>query len=222
MIKVENVEVFNFDGAIRGMRNPLQSHSKSDSDLCCDCLGCNASSWCDGASLYHLGQFLVGPNDLGLMKRLYNAGTEHRKYLRQIFVSMDITAPLYWFSEFDTYKIGTTANSTSKMHTIHKKGIDYGLFSLDGGVELDEYQHEVVDRYIHMLEDLRKSCKSGDPTWRTLIQYLPESFNQTRTVTMNYENVVTIIKQRTGHKLDEWNEFVEVLKTLPYIREITE
>lgn len=224
MIKVEHIEVFNFEGAIRGMRNPMNSWDKSDSYMCdvnhCGGRCCNEAKEekdCSQPDGYH-----VGKADLDLMKRLYKAGTEHRKYLRQIFVSMDITAPMYWFSEFDTYKIGTVANSTSKMHTIHKNGINESLFSLDGGITLNEYQYEVLDRYIHMLEDLRANCKSGDKTWRTLIQLLPESFNQTRTITMNYENVVTIIRQRTGHKLDEWNEFVDKLKELPYVREIIE
>lgn len=201
MIKVENIRVYNIARAVYSARNPLDSWAKSDSDLEGD---------------------VLGENDLTLARKLYRAGSEHRKYLRQIFVTMDITAPLYLWKEADTYKVGTTANSCSTMHTIHKKGISKELFSLDGGVELDEYQRTVVEEYINLLEDLRKECKSGDPTWRTLIQLLPESFNQRRTVTMNYENVVTIIKQRTGHKLREWNEFVEILKGLPYVKEITE
>lgn len=223
MIKVENIEVWGFEHAIRGMRNPMNSWNKIDSDSCCDCEDCKASSWCDKHNIEHMGKFVIGPNDLSLMKRLYKAGPEHRKYLRQIFVSMDITAPMYWFSEFDTYKIGTTANSTSKMHTIHKKGIGYDLFSLDGGIELNEYQYEVFDRYIHMLEEFRVTCKPGDPTWRTLIQLLPESFNQKRTITMNYENVISMLHQRESHKLDEWNILLREFKEkLPYIKEITE
>jgi len=199
MIKVENVKVYNIARAIYSARNPLDSWAKSDSRIEYD----------------H-----VGPNDLELAKKLYKAGPEHRKYLRQIFVTMDVTAPLYWWSEADTYKVGTVANSCSKMHTLHKNGIDYNLFSLDGGIELDAYQYEVVDRYIHLLEDLRSACKSGDKTWRTLVQLLPESFNQRRTWSMNYANVFSIIKQRTGHKLTEWEDFIKVLKALPYVRQI--
>ena len=202
MIKVDNIEVFNFEGAIRGMRNPMCSHNRSDSVL-----GGN-------------GGFQIGENDLNLMKRLYKAGHPHRKYLRQIMVSMDITAPLYWWGEMDTYKVGTTANSCSKMHTIHKTVIDESLFSLDGLECLDTYELNEIDDYIYLLERLRKECKPGDKKWRALIQLIPESFNQKRTVTMDYENVFNILQYRQGHKLNEWNEFCEILKELPYVLEI--
>ena len=210
MIKVKNIEVFNFEGAIRGMRNPMNSHNKSDSCY----------------SFYNLNGckegFVLGRNDLDLMRRLYKAGSEHRKFARQIFVSMDITAPLYWWKEASTYKIGTTVNSCSTMHTIHKIGITKELFSLDNDKELTEYETEVIDRFFHVLEDWRSKCKSGDETWRSLIQYLPEGFNQKRTVTMNYENVFNIIHQRSNHKLSEWRTFTNVLKNLPYVYEIME
>ena len=207
MIKIENVETWGFDHAIRGMRNPLNSWDKSDS--------------VDAKNL------LIGKNDLDLMRRLYKAGTEHRKYLRQIFISLDITAPLYWWKEFDTYKVGTVANSCSTMHKIHAKEF-----------ELDDFSHEhlYTDRlsaYCPM-EMLKKQLEAlnfwrqryletkNKSDWWQLIQLLPSSYNQRRTVTMNYENVMTIIKQRTGHKLDEWNDFVATLKELPYVCDISE
>lgn len=206
MIRVEHVEVFNFDGAIRGLRNPMNSWDKSDS--------------VDAKNL------LIGKNDLDLMKRLYKAGIEHRKYLRQIFVSLDITAPLYLWSELDTYKIGTTRNSCSKMHKIHSKEIELSDFSFED-YEIDDEGINIKDCFINVVADcemLRKKylATKNKKYWRTLIQLLPESYNQKATLTMNYENVVNIIAQRTGHKLDEWNVLVDELKELPYIKEIME
>ena len=217
MIKVENIDVWGFKHSVRGCRNPLNSWAKSDSYFE-DEIDVNAKA------------FSIGENDLNLMKKLYKAGTEHRKYLRQIFVAMDITAPLYWWKEFDTYKVGTVANSCSTMHKIAAKEF-----------ELDDFSHEhlstaclgisegyafipefVFKDLIDTLNQARKKyleTKNKDYWWQ-MIQLLPSSYNQKRTVTMNYENVMTIIKQRTGHKLDEWNEFVEILKGLPYVREI--
>ena len=208
MIKVENCEVFNFEGAIRGLRNPMNSWDRSDSKF----NDCNS----------------IGENDLSLMRRLYKAGSEHRKYLRQIFVSMDITAPLYWWKEFDTYKVGTVANSTSTMHKIHSKPIELSDFSYDNfSIDDDTCEIDLEDCFINVVTDCemlrKKFVETKDKKyWRALIQLLPESYNQTRTVTMNYENVINIIKQRTGHKLDEWNIFVDELNKLPYIKEITE
>lgn len=204
MIKIENVETFNFENAIRGMRNPLNSWDKSDS--------------------YWVGhdderQFMIGDNDLDLMRRLYKAGSEHRKYLRQIFVSMDITAPLYWWKEFDTYKVGTVSNSCSTMHTIHKKEFELDDFSHD---HLRPIGLALLYNIIGGLNEYRKmylETKDKDDWWQ-LIQLLPSSYNQKRTITMNYENAVTIIKQRTGHKLDEWSVLIEELKKLPYLEEI--
>ena len=226
MIKVENIDFWGFEHAIRGMRNPMNSWDKSDSFSCADRLTCEGCP-CEGVddtcnSTVGMENIIVGKNDLDLMRRLYKAGTEHRKYLRQISVSMDITAPLYWWKEADTYRIGVTANSCSTMHKIHAKEF-----------ELDDFSHE------HIVGDV--SCKAFDAMleslnfnrymfldtkdkkwWWNMIQLLPSSYNQRRTVTMNYENVMTIIKQRSGHKLDEWNQFVETLKGLPYITEIME
>ena len=222
MIRVEHVEVFNFEGAIRGLRNPMNSWDKSD-------------SWfSDGYSVYNVAgvhapidtdcepsKITIGKNDLNLMRTLYNAGSEHRKYLRQIFVSMDITAPLYWWKEFDTYKIGTTADSCSTMHKIHAKEF-----------ELDDFSHEHLsyeDNCLYFLGqtvDVLNQCRDlyletkNKKWWWQMIQLLPSSYNQKRTVTFTYENVVSMIKQRTGHKLDEWNDFVKILKSLPYVQEI--
>lgn len=217
MVRVENIEPWGFEHAIRGMRNPLQSWDKSDSRW----------EWVEDPSPINPDDpgmtFVIGENDLDLMRRLYRAGTEHRKYLRQIFVSMDITAPLYWWKEMDQYKVGTVTDSCSTMHKIAAKQFALEDFSVEHlySDEL-EFFKEIVDRLnsareMYLDNDIpsRKKCD-----WWQMIQLLPSSYNQRRTVTMNYENVVSIIRQRTGHKLDEWNAFVEVLKDLPYVKEI--
>ena len=226
MIKVENIEVWGFEHAIRGMRNPMNSWDKSDSFCCIDRLACEGCP-CEGVddtcnSTVGMEDVIVGDNDLDLMRRLYKAGTEHRKYLRQIFVSMDITAPLYWWKEFDTYKVGTVANSCSTMHKIHSKEFELDDFShehLNDDV-IEKPFKEIID-CLNFFRGLYIQHKDKDDWWQ-MIQLLPSSYNQRRTVTMNYENVMTIIKQRSGHKLDEWNQFVETLKGLPYITEIME
>ena len=217
MIKLENINVFNFEGAIRGMRNPLNSWDKSD-------------------SVYEnpFG-FNIGEADLNLMKKLYKGGTEHRKFMRQIFVSMDITAPLYWWKEFDTYKVGTVSNSCSTMHTIHKKEFSLDDFSIehvsDDSLEINykyvKYWNKPIDALVDLI-DILNACREkyletkDKKWWWQLIQLLPSSYNQKRTITMNYENAATIIRQRTGHKLDEWNVFINELKQLPYIEKIME
>lgn len=211
MIRVEKIVAWGFEHAIRGMRNPLNSWDKSDSKL----------SWVLVESEYH-AIYSVGENDLKLMQKLYKAGTEHRKYLRQIFVSMDITAPLYWWKEFDTYKIGTVANSCSTMHTIHKKEFEPDDFSCE---HLDYICQGVLLKLIDYLNSYRTEfIKTNDKDkWWQIIQLLPSSYNQKRTVTMNYENVVNIIHQRENHKLDEWNVFCNtMLEKLPYLKEIME
>ena len=187
MIKITNIKVFNAEGAIRGMRNPMNSWDKSDS--------------VDGH---------IGDNDFALMKRLFDAGTEHRKYLRQIFVACDILAPLYWWKEFDTYKVGTTANSCSTMHKIHEKRFSLDDFSTDHllGAGKSTLEDVICDlNYFResYLEDKNKLC------WWQLIQLLPSSYNQLRTVTMNYEVLANIIRQRKNHKLDEWIVFCEIM-----------
>ena len=187
MIKIDNVKVFNVEDAIRGMRNPMNSWDRSDST-----------------------EGHIGDEDFALMKRLFKAGTEHRKYLRQIFVSCEILAPLYWWKEFDTYKVGTTANSCSTMHKIHEKRFTIDDFSTDhllgaGKSTLEDVICELNYFRESYLEDKNKLC------WWQLIQLLPSSYNQLRTVTMNYEVLANIIRQRKNHKLDEWIVFCEIM-----------
>ena len=210
MIKVENVDTWGFEHAIRGMRNPMNSWDKSDSE------------WIIYTPEYvHLSEaeYIIGKNDLDLMKRLYKAGTEHRKYLRQIFVSLDITAPLYWWNDFDTYKVGTVAHSCSTMHKIAAKEFELDDFSHE---HLSPNSKKVLSYIIKCMNDYREEfLKDREKhNWWQMIQLLPSSYNQRRTVTINYENVISIIKQRSGHKLDEWNNFVDCLCQLPYIAEI--
>lgn len=212
MIKIENIDVWGFKHAIRGMRNPMNSWDRSNSYFE-DEIDVNSKA------------FSVGDNDLDLMKRLYKAGTEHRKYLRQIMVSMDIIAPLYWWKEFDTYKVGTVANSCSTMHRLTEKSFDVSDFSCEHLINFHgEGEFSTLGIILNDLNWSReKYLETKDKKyWWQMIQLLPSSYNQRRTITMNYENVVTIIRQRTGHKLDEWNEFVEILKDLPYVKEIME
>ena len=226
MIKVENIAPWGFEHAIRGMRNPLNSWTKSD------------SKWVIEDEEYpnlSAADFKIGPNDLDLMRRLYKAGTEHRKYLRQIFVSFDITAPLYWWKEFDTYKVGTVSNSCSTMHKIASKEFNIDDFSHEQlsediiRVTYDDqdYLNSALDCFydvIAMLNTYRERyLKTKDKKdWWQLIQLLPSSYNQKRTITMNYENVFNIIHQRENHKLDEWRDFVKILLDLPYVKEIME
>lgn len=208
MIKVENVEVWGWKHAIRGMRNPMNSWDKSDSCFCPD------EPACEGNCAVH-----IGPNDLSLMQKLFKGGTEHRKYLRQIFVSLDITAPLYWWKEFDTYKVGTVANSCSTMHKIQAKEFTQDDFSHE---HLAEDSLLILDGVIDQLNAARSIFNENHDKdeWWQMIQLLPSSFNQRRTVTLTYENLFAIIRQRTGHKLDEWNCLCEILKGLPYVKEI--
>ena len=217
MIKVENVDVWGFEHAIRGMRNPMNSWDKSD------------SGWKDTADYDEMVnmEFIVGENDLELMQKLLKAGTEHRKYLRQIFISMDVIAPLYWWKEFDTYKVGTVANSCSTMHTIHKKEFEYEDFSHE---HLETAGRWLLGETIKLLNKWREVYIKGNSVypkndkkiWWQMIQTLPSSYNQRRTVTMNYENVFNILKQRCGHKLDEWIKFCDELFKLPYVEKIME
>ena len=214
MIKVNNIVSYNHARAIYSARNAMNSWHLSDSNL---------------------DENIIGEKDLELAKKLVKAGSTHRKFLRQIMVSMDITAPLYWWSEFDTYKVGTTANSCSKMHKIHDKEFT-----------IDDFSHEHLDcetfplwvsrdntTYFCAAYDFcnitcdvlnfyrQKFLETKDKKyWWQMIQLLPSSYNQTRTVTMSYENVFSMINQRKGHKLDEWVSFCETLKQLPYVKEI--
>lgn len=220
MIKVENIEVWGWKHAIRGMRNPMNSWDKSDSKPGCavghpeDCNG-DCGEWCSGYGLE------LGSNDLSLMQKLFNGGTEHRKYLRQIFVSLDITAPLYWWKEFDTYKVGTVANSCSTMHKIQTKVFEMQDFSCE---HLIGFWETPLRETIEMLNKTREmyleSEQQDKELWYRMIQLLPSSYNQRHTVTMSYENVFTILRQREGHKLDEWRNLCEILKGLPNVKEI--
>lgn len=225
LIKVEHIQVWGFEHAIRGMRNPMNSWDKSDSHKCewelteyCD--KCNKLSSDDtGVCISDREFYCIGKNDLDLMRRLFKAGTEHRKYLRQIFVSMDIMAPLYWWKEYDTYKVGTVSNSCSTMHKIAAKEFTVDDFSHE---HLTDGANDTLSELItelNLQRDLWNETKEKCYWWG-MIQLLPSSYNQRRTVTMNYANVFTIINQRTGHKLDEWITFVRILRTLPYVKDI--
>lgn len=197
MIKLERYEVMNIENAMRGARNPMNSWGRSDSDYNED------------------GLYILGNNDLDLGERLCRAGSDHRKFLRQIFVSVDITAPLYWWKEYDTYKVGTTANSTSTMHKIHSKPFEMTDFSFD---QMDEATLEVMKIVNKQLEDLRiKFNDTKDKTyWYSMIQLLPSSYNQMRTCTMTYENLRSMYFARRNHKLDEWRSFCKWVESLPY------
>ncbi|MBQ7339026.1 MAG: hypothetical protein IJW40_11325 [Clostridia bacterium] len=201
MLSVKNTAVMNLDHAIRGARNPMNSWAKSD-------------SYYDEA-----GNFVLGPIDLDFGRRLATAGSDHRKFLRQIFVSVDITAPLYWWKEFDTYKVGTVANSTSTMHKIHTKPFCREDFSCD---RLDAGGLCMLDAIIAYLEGERLRFlenKEDRTPWHNIIQILPTSYNQLRTVTMNYENLINIYYARRNHKLAEWHTLCEWIMSLPYAKE---
>lgn len=213
----EKTEVWGFEHAIRGMRNPLESWSKSDSGY---------PEF--GNNFNNCTEFIVRNNDLKLMRKLIKAGTEHRKFLRQIFVSVDITAPLYWWKEFDTYKIGTTANSCSTMHKLASTEITIDCFEMGDfeNVKIDMTIKGFWEEYlIPTLEQLRlKYLETKDKRyWKELIRLLPESWLQKRTVTMNYENVLNMYNQRKNHKLTEWsNDFCNWCESLPYFKELEE
>ena len=215
MIKVEHIEVWGFEHAIRGMRNPLNSWDRSDS-IYGEYYGRDENG---DEVLLPCKTPMIGRNDLTLMQKLYVAGHPHRKYLRQIFVAMDITAPLYWWKEFDTYKVGTTANSCSTMHKIAAKEFTLDDFSTEHLVGLSL---STMNTVLYTLNSWRKdylATKDKDWWWQ-MIQLLPSSYNQRRTVTMTYENVMNMLDYREGHKLDEWREFCEILRALPHVEVI--
>ena len=202
MLKTANTSVMNFENAIRGARNPLNSWARMDSAYDSE------------------GRYVLGPNDLDLARRLARSGSDHRKYLRQIFVSVDITAPLYWWKEFDTYKVGTVANSTSTMHKIHAKAFEREDFSHD---RLDEGGLAMLDATIAYLESERQKYladKENRQPWHNMIQLLPTSYNQMCTVTMNYENLINIYYARRAHKLAEWHTLCDWILSLPYAKEL--
>ena len=197
MIKVERISVMNFENAIRGARNPMNSWARMDSVTAPD------------------GSFVMGENDLSLATKLAVAGSDHRKFLRQIIVSMDITAPLYWWKEFDTYKVGTVANSTSTMHKIQAKEFTRDDFSCD---RLSDDALSVLDGLIQYLEGerLRFNETKDRAHWHNIIQLMPSSYNQLRTVSMNYEVLINIYYARKSHKLAEWHVLCDAIKALPY------
>jgi hypothetical protein len=275
-MKFEQTEVMNFEGALRGMRNPLNSWNKSDSSFGIFCEHEEnedayevAHAWvhaetkdmvdCDNiceiedqlfeehlewlykngmrymSDDHHYHANYIGPNDMNLAKRLIAGGTEHRKFLRQIMVSVDITAPLFWWKEFDTYKVGTTANSTSTMHKLASTPITLDCFEIDDFEDCVIESREVLDttvfkyttgdfakELIESLECLRqKYNETGDKRyWKELIRWLPNGWLQTRTVTMNYENLRSMYHQREHHKLTEWHSFCDWVKSLPYAQEL--
>lgn len=201
MIQLERSSVMNLENAMRGARNPLNSWARSD-------------SYYDEA-----GNYILGENDLGLAMRLRKAGSDHRKYMRQIFVAVDITAPLYWWKEYDTYKVATVANSTSTMHKIHSKPFSREDFSHD---HMTEEALAALDRMIEVLEQLRLrfvETKEKD-AWYSMIQLLPESYQQLRTCSFNYETLVHIYFSRRDHKLAEWHTFCDWITSLPYAKEL--
>ena len=201
MIQIERTSVMNLEGAIRGARNPMNSWAKSD-------------SYYD-----ENGQFVLGPVDLDFGHRLAVSGSDHRKFLRQVFVTVDITAPLYWWKEFDTYKVGTVANSCSTMHKIHAKAFEREDFSHD---RLDEGGLALLDAIVDYLECERQKFianKEDRQPWHNMIQMLPSSFNQMRTVTLNYENLINIYYARRNHKLAEWHTLCDWIESLPCAKE---
>lgn len=229
MIKVENVEVYGWEAAIRGMRNPKNSYHKSDSEMCKgsdgfeDCT-VNAAGKCPRHNDFRNDIFCVGKADFELMKKLAAAGTDHRKFMRMINVTCDITAPMYWWKEFDTYKVGTVRNSCSTMHTVTDKEFT-----------LDDFSHEHLDNLsisrLEWLIDYLNKCREnyiGDyaevhdkkDCWWQIIQLLPSSYNQRATVQLNYEVLANMYHARKNHKLDCWRTFCEWIETLPYAKEL--
>ncbi len=222
-MKFERTDVWGFDHTIHGMRNPLASWDKSDS----------FPMILEDYEFSERGGYFIGENDMKLAQRLIKAGPEHRKFLRQIFVSVDITGALFWWKEYDTYKIGTTANSTSTMHKLATTPITMECFECDDLVEdLLVYENEpynenatlgeLFQHYIEILETLRQRFNETKDRryWKELVRLLPESWLQTRTVTMNYENIRNIVKQRISHKLTEWKAFIDWAHNLPYADEL--
>ena len=201
MITIERTSVMNFENAIRGARNPMNSWNRMD-------------------SFYdEQGNFIMGPNDLNLAQRLARAGSDHRKFIRQIFVSVDFTAPLYWWKEYDTYKVATVANSTSTMHKIASKPFTLDDFSHE---RMNTQAQEALAHTVSVLEDLRKDYleTKDKETWYSMIQLLQSSYHQMRTCTLNYETLMNIYYARRNHKLDEWHTVCDWIASLPYAKEL--
>ena len=238
MIKIEHVETLGWKAAIRGMRNPMNSWEKSDSSSCGTCGDCDICIDYDNCPFDHDGhKFVIGPNDLDLMTRLRNAGTDHRKFMRMITVYTDITAPLYWWKEFDTYKVGTVANSCSTMHKIADKEFTLKDFSREHLYAEDDIEGmyysttaeeeftstDVLKVIVEALNNYRKMylATKYKKYWWQMIQLLPSSYNQRRTVMLNYEVLANMYKSRRNHKLDEWVDFCAEIERLPYSELIT-
>ncbi|BFK56857.1 hypothetical protein I2400191J7_18670 [Ruminococcus bicirculans (ex Wegman et al. 2014)] len=235
MIKIENVKVMGWEASIRGMRNPMNSWEKSDSGTCgyphhIGCANCPDHKICNHP-FRNDGVFKLGKADYELVMKLVKAGTDHRKFMRMIAVYADITAPLYWWKEYDTYKVGTVANSCSTMHKIAEKEFTLEDFSCE---HLDIRTRKILEEIIKALNDYRtlyinynpndfeiKGCPSKKDLWWQMIQLLPSSYNQKRTVMLNYEVLANIYKSRKNHKLDEWRTFCDWIKALPYSELIT-
>ena len=235
-MKFENKEVWGFEHSLRGMRNPKNSWHKNDSHYGCDndivCEKCNTN---DEGCINYKNNYIIGANDMKLAQTLIKAGNEHRKFMRQIFVSVDITAPLYWWKEFDTYKVGTVANSTSTMHKLATTPITLDCFEIDdydrnlsladnpkdddGLDNLSTFEEDII----YVLENIRqKYLETKDKRyWKELVRWLPESWLQKRTITMNYENISNMYFQRKNHKLTEWSKsFIKWVESLPYAKEL--
>lgn len=224
MIRIKNTEVSGWKAAILGMRNPMNSHDKSDTlyipfSHCDDENDLEIAKLCGGVAP------IIGKNDLALMKKLSKAGTDHAKFLRFITVTVDITAPMFWWFEFDTYKVGTVKNSCSKMHKIHIKPFLYDDFTHEGIDEVSTDYPElkrIFRNYIETIEELRLLFNKTQEKkyWRALIEMLPESYNMRATVLMNYQVLKNMYHARKNHKLDEWHDFCRWCETLPYFKEI--
>lgn len=242
MLKIEKVEVVGYEAATRGMRNPMNSWKKSDSFFCGSPECCYSDDECNPRCAGYGQGFNIGEADLGLMTRLRNSGTDHRKFMRMITVYLDITAPLYWWKEFDTYKVGTVANSCSTMHKIAAKEFTLEDFSCEHILEFKDVDRpdnsccnwnwegceiiapiDILEETINMLNKARKMfLETKDKKyWWQMIQLLPSSYNQRRTVMLNYEVLANIYKSRRNHKLDEWHTFCDWIESLPYSELIT-
>ena len=244
MLKLENTGVFGWEATIRGMRNPMNSWNKSDSGWCPNGTGYGACYFDHRPICVHRGddeciekcepKFCIGPNDLKLMKSLSKAGNDHAKFLRMINVTVDITAPLYWWKEFDTYKVGTVANSCSTMHKIHEKEFTIDDFSHEHLIVSDNVNHidmvawlqeqiDVLNEWRRTFLDVKNSDVSSESAkryWWQMIQLLPSSYNQKRTVQLNYQVLKSMYFARKDHKLDEWHILCDWMLTLPYFKEV--
>ena len=229
MLKIENFEVVGWEHAIRGMRNPMNSWEKSDSGYCVQDLSRDCNNCVHNHTNYptcHCGGFDIGPNDYALMKKLRNAGTDHRKFMRMITVYLDITAPLYWWKEFDTYKVGTVANSCSTMHKIAEKEFTIEDFSCEHLMDELDFERTFKTYLLITIDGLNEARNKYLETkdtfyWWQMIQLLPSSYNQKRTVMLNYEVLANIYDSRKDHKLDEWHTFCHWIDELPYSELIT-